>query len=96
MTIRKPDIVAPGTDIVSCNVHFQKSYSKIKNAYLEKSGTSMATPIVSGAIALLLQKYPDLDNETIKQRLHYTAVDLGENWNMQGWGMVNVRRLLNW
>lgn len=92
--IRKPDVVAPGTDIVSCNVHYQRIHNKIRNAYIAKSGTSMATPIVAGAIALLLQKYPDMDNEEVKQRLTYTATDLGEVWNKQGWGMVNVKRLL--
>jgi serine protease AprX len=94
--IRKPDIVAPGTEIMSCNVRYQKAYGRIRNAYVEKSGTSMATPIVSGAIALLLQKYPWLDNESIKERLIYCATDLGEPWNKQGWGMVNVRRMLEY
>jgi serine protease AprX len=72
-----------------------KNYGKFRNGYVEKSGTSMATPIVSGALALLMQKYPGLDNETAKQRLQYTATDLGEPWNKQGWGMVNVRRMLS-
>lgn len=91
---RKPDIVAPGTDILSCNVNCVKSHGKIRNAYIAKSGTSMATPIVSGAIALLLQKYPEMDNEAVKRKLTYTATDLGDPWNKQGWGMVNVRRML--
>jgi serine protease AprX len=93
--VRKPDVVAPGTDIMSCNVTCHKNYGKFRNGYVEKSGTSMATPIVSGALALLMQKYPGIDNETAKQRLQYTATDLGEPWNKQGWGMINVRRLLN-
>lgn len=93
--IRKPDVVAPGTDIVSCNVHYQKIHGKIRNAYITKSGTSMATPIVAGAVALLLQKFPDLDNEAVKQKLTYTATDMGDPWNKQGWGMVNIRRLLS-
>lgn len=92
--LRKPDIVAPGTDIMSCNVHYQKMYGRVKNAYMIKSGTSMATPIISGAIALAFQKYPYMNNEEIRQKLTFTATDLGEAWNKQGWGMVNVRRLL--
>lgn len=93
--VRKPDLVAPGTDIVSCNVHFYKLNGKIRNAYVAKSGTSMATPIVSGAAALALQKYPDMTNEECKQKLQLTADDLGIPWNRQGWGMLNVRRLLS-
>lgn len=91
---RKPDLVAPGTDVISCNVNYQRIHGKIHNAYISKCGTSMATPIVSGAVALLLQKYPWMDNESVRQKLTYTATDLGEPWNLQGWGMVNVKRLL--
>ncbi len=92
--VRKPDLVAPGTDIVSCNVFYRKNNGKIRDAYIKKSGTSMATPIVSGAAALALQKYPGMTNEELKQRLTVTATDLGEPWNLQGWGMVNVKRLM--
>uniref|UniRef100_UPI0040563459 S8 family peptidase n=1 Tax=Acetatifactor sp. TaxID=1872090 RepID=UPI0040563459 len=93
--IRKPDIVAPGTDIMSCNVFCKQNYGCVNHAYVKKSGTSMATPIISGAAALTFSKYPDMTNEEFKQKLTYTATDLGEAWNMQGWGMVNVRRLLS-
>ncbi len=92
--LRKPDIVAPGTDIMSCNVSCRRNYGSFHHAYVKKSGTSMATPIVSGAAALTLSKYPSMTNEEFKQKLTFTATDLGEAWNMQGWGMVNVRRLL--
>lgn len=92
--IRKPDIVAPGTDIVSCNAFLKKNYGCVNYAYVKKTGTSMATPIVSGAAALAFSKYPSMTNEEFKQKLTMTATDLGEDWNMQGWGMVNVRRLL--
>lgn len=86
--IRKPDLVAPGSGIISCNHLF---YSML---YVAKTGTSMATPIVSGCVALLLQKEPYLTNEKVKERLQYSAQDLGKPWNWQGWGMVNVKNLL--
>lgn len=92
---RKPDLVAPGTDIVSCNAHYYRFHGKFRNAYVAKSGTSMATPIVSGAAALAFQKFPWMTNAECKQKLQYTATDLHLPWNQQGWGMVNVGRLLD-
>lgn len=92
--IRKPDIVAPGTDIMSCNAFYKWNFGVTHSAYIKKSGTSMATPIISGAAALFFSKYPDKSNEEFKQKLTLTATDLGEAWNVQGWGMVNIKRLL--
>ncbi|WP_342756168.1 S8 family peptidase [Kineothrix sedimenti] len=93
--VKKPDVVAPGTDIISCNVACRSTFRGYKNAYTKKSGTSMATPIVSGAAALLLQKYPFLTNEQVKRKINYSATDLHEPWTKQGWGMVNVGRMLS-
>lgn len=92
--IKKPDIVAPGTEIVSCNAKIKKVRTGYSNAYTAKSGTSMATPIVSGSIALLLEKEPGRSNEAVKKKLVFTATDLKEPWTKQGWGMINVKRLL--
>lgn len=92
--MKKPDLVAPGTDIVSCNAGYIRSGRRYRNAYIAKSGTSMATPVISGGAALLLQKYPFYSNEQVKHRLLHTAKDLREPWNKQGWGMIDVGRLL--
>lgn len=54
----------------------------------------MATPVVAGGLALLLQKDPSLTNEEAKQKLLHTAKDLGEPWNKQGWGMIRMENLL--
>jgi hypothetical protein len=54
------DLGAPGVDILSCVPG---------NAYGLKSGTSMAAPHVSGAMALLYSAQPDLDYAAAKQRL---------------------------
>lgn len=83
--IVKPEIVAPGNNIISC--------ANGNTGYIEKSGTSMSTPIVSGAIALLLEKEPNLTPKDVKMRLHDTAMDIGLPKNQQGWGMINVRQL---
>ncbi len=80
--IRKPDLVAPGTDIMSCNAYWQKG--RRPEYYTVKSGTSMATPIVTGCAALLLQKEPYLSNDRVRERLIYSARDLGAPWNQQG------------
>ena len=81
--LKKPDIVAPGTTIVSCGI----------NGYCTKSGTSMATPIVTGALALAYEKFPGKSAKDMKHKLIYSADDLGEPWNKQGWGMINVEKL---
>lgn len=92
--VKKPDVVAPGTDILSCNVACRVTFRGYRNAYIAKSGTSMATPIVAGAAALLLQKYPELSNEQVKRKINFSATDLRESWTKQGWGMINIKKLL--
>ncbi|HIT90736.1 MAG TPA: S8 family peptidase [Candidatus Merdenecus merdavium] len=89
--ICKPDIVTPGSSITSCNSKFDR---RTPQFYCKKSGTSMATPVVSGAIALLLSKYPDMNNLEVKMRLRECAVDLGLPRNQQGWGLLDVQKLL--
>ena len=91
---RKPDIVAPGTDIISCNLRWQRDRrGRYRDAYVKKSGTSMATPIVSGAAALFLQKYPYCSSMQLKRMMLLAARDLGEEENKQGWGMLDIEKL---
>lgn len=82
--MKKPDIVAPGTEIVSCGL----------NGYTTKSGTSMATPLVSGAVALAYERFPKKTVREMIQKLTYSARDLKEPWNKQGWGMLDIRKFL--
>ncbi len=84
--ICKPDIVAPGASIISC--------ANQPGKYTGKSGTSMATPLVSGSIALLLEKYPEMSNRDVKLHLRDSALDIGLPKNQQGWGLLDVERLL--
>ena len=84
--ILKPDLVAPGSSVVSCAAD--------TDSYAIKSGTSMSTPIVSGAVALLLEKYPKLTNQDVKVKLQETCQDLRLPKNQQGWGLLNVTQLL--
>lgn len=102
--IKKPDIVAPGSNIISCNTNRYVTKGRTNKPryhaadfpmlYTIKSGTSMATPVVSGAIALLLSAYPELNNREVKLKLRNSAVDLGQKWEKQGWGLLNIKRLL--
>ena len=94
MGLEKPDVVAPGTDIVSCNTFHRKVQGKYIPSYISKSGTSMATPIVAGACALMMQKFPTINNEECKQKLQLTATDLHIPRNIQGWGMLNIDGVL--
>ena len=83
----KPDVVAPGNQIISCLPGKPYSYGK-------KSGTSMSTPLVSGAIACALEKNPALTNTQIKRMLVNSADDMGLPRNQQGWGRFNRQRFL--
>lgn len=89
--VPKPDIVAPGSNIISCSPPY---YGKT-SGYTARSGTSMATPIVSGAAALFLNKYPDMTNEQVKYYFQSTATDLHLPRNQQGYGLLNIERLLS-
>jgi hypothetical protein len=75
------DIAAPGKDILSTIPN---------NSYGSKSGTSMATPHVSGVAGLVASLYPESSNEEIKTRL-YEGADKLDNWQ----GVVVGGRRLN-
>lgn len=97
--IKKPDVVAPGSKIVSCNVmRKQNNIFGIRqngmNYYTEKSGTSMSTPMVSGAVALLLSQFPEYTTRDVKMKLKESCDDLGQPHGKQGWGRLNVAKLL--
>lgn len=85
--IVKPDLVAPGLGIISCGRIHQE-----KKAYVEKSGTSMAAPIVSGAAACLLSEYPDMTNVEVKLRLRESCTALNEEGT--GWGLLDMGAFL--
>ena len=88
----KPDVVAPGTNIMAPRVD---SY----NGYISMSGTSMATPHVSGVVALMLEANPDLTPDQVKMILHKSAEargspydpSLSEKYNVAyGYGIVDA------
>ena len=83
--IVKPEILAPGHDIISLGTR--------DGTYVRKTGTSMATPIVSGAIALLLEKNPNMRPETVKLALYNTCDRAGDS-HKGSWGIINVDKLV--
>lgn len=84
--INKPDLVAPGVNI--------KSLSNTKlDSYTSLSGTSMATPLVTGSIALLLNKNDKLAHHEIKKMLIKSCIDLKDNPESQGAGVLNLKKL---
>lgn len=88
--IIKPDIFAPGTGILSCNSRFAFPGEP---PYIMKSGTSMATPVVSGALACLLSKYPDMTNVEVKLKLRESCIKAPGTES--GWGLLNVEKLMS-
>jgi subtilisin family serine protease len=65
--------------------------------YIRAVGTSMATPHVAGAAALLLEENPNLSPSQIKTALEENADDLGApGWdNIYGWGRINIEKALD-
>lgn len=84
--IVKPEILAPGTNIKSC--------SRDGKGYQVKSGTSMAAPVVTGALALGFQKYPYLTPAEMKLRLYERAYPRGKQLGQTGWGMIHADNLV--
>ena len=89
--IKKPDLAVPGNRIYSCNYLYPV---RSPYAYIPKTGTSMATPVVSGAAALVLQKYPDMCNRELKYRL-WNSCEKGRYYDQrQGHGNLHVEKFL--
>ncbi|WP_369029482.1 S8 family peptidase [Streptomyces adonidis] len=69
----KPEITAPGVGIVAARAAGTTMGTPVDANYTSANGTSMATPHVAGAAALVAQAHPDWTGEQIKQSLASTA-----------------------
>lgn len=96
----KPDVAAPGTDIMAA-----RGGNPASNKFFEKTGTSMSTPHVAGVAALMLESRPTLTPSQIKDILRITAEDrsstscptynssLSSKYDVcYGWGIVDAWR----
>ena len=97
-TVVKPDLVAPGVNIISdlasvasslATAHPDHIVSFNGQKFFRMSGTSMAAPMVTGAVALLLQSKPSLTPDQVKYRLMSTASELTST-SGTGAGEVNA------
>jgi serine protease AprX len=101
----KPEVSAPGTDIISAN--YDRVGDGSGNGYGPRgSGTSYATPMVSGIVALMLDANPDLKTnyKLVREILEHTAERRGEPslpdidpfWSKDyGWGIVDAYRAVS-
>ncbi|MGC8912601.1 MAG: S8 family serine peptidase [Thermoplasmata archaeon] len=107
----KPDVVAPGTWILSTRstqMSSDISWARWpwdadndgKEDYCFMGGTSMATPLTAGAVALIREYYTKLgiapSGALLKATVVNGATDLGYGYpsNDQGWGRINLRNVL--
>ena len=104
----KPDLVAPGERIVSCaagdrRVEVVKAFTEFKDSdehpsacYVDMSGTSMAAPHVSGAIAAFLSIRQEFIGrpEEVKRIFMTSATSLGRERYFEGSGLVDLMRAI--
>jgi subtilisin family serine protease len=94
----KPDLTAPGVAITAASAAgslLSEWYPSDIPGYLTIEGTSMATPHVAGAAALLAQQHPDWSGERLKAVLTGSAKPGAYSSYQQGTGRVDVARALD-
>ena len=93
---QKPDVVAPGERILSCRHRMPKNLRGVDDEYVEMSGTSMAAPHVSGALAAFLSVRREFIGEAdrVKQHLLHNCSDLNRDRSQQGAGLPNLVKML--
>ncbi|MFD0112494.1 S8 family serine peptidase [Streptomyces sp. NPDC058320] len=86
----KPDIAAPGVNIVAARAADTSMGTPVDKWYTSASGTSMATPHVAGAAAILAQAHPDWKAPQLKGALMSSAKVLDGGAFAEGSGRVDV------
>ncbi|MEV1131795.1 S8 family serine peptidase [Agromyces sp. NPDC049794] len=87
----KPELVGPGSDVTAA----RSADSVGDGAYVGMSGTSMATPHVSGAAAIVKQQHPEYTADQLRAALVSTTTDLGLTPYQAGSGVVDIDQALD-
>ncbi|MFE6038987.1 S8 family serine peptidase [Streptomyces sp. NPDC056452] len=92
----KPEITAPGVGIVAARGAGTSMGTPVDANYTAANGTSMATPHVSGAAAILKQRHPDWSGQRIKDALTaHSKTAASQTVYQQGYGRVDVAAALD-
>ncbi|MEV1122133.1 S8 family serine peptidase [Actinosynnema sp. NPDC049800] len=88
----KPDIAAPGTDIVAARASGTLPDEAVGDLHARLTGTSMAAPHVAGAAAILAQRHPTWTAPQLKAHLMASVKPVADSPDHVGTGLLDVRR----
>lgn len=92
----KPEVTAPGVEIPAARAAGTEQGHVLSQYYTAMSGTSMATPHVAGAAAILAQRHPDWTGQQLKAALAATAVPAKDATPaQQGLGRIDIPKALD-
>lgn len=80
----KPDLLASGVNLTCCS-NSQQSF------YTQMSGTSVATPLIAGLSALIVEKFPNIRPVEVKSLILNCCTPLSSNRNAEGFGYFKVQ-----
>jgi serine protease AprX len=94
-TCRRPDLVAPGSHLQGLRVPGSRldasnPEARLGGRYFRGSGTSQSAAITSGAVALVLDRYPELTPDLVKRYLEDTAIGSGAAPARAGAGLLRL------